>query len=265
MPIHQPSIHEIVAHFGGHSAAAFGIDLDDDAQLGRWLIAACLTGSRVDEARWLRAFAGLDRVGLTDPNSIVKRAASGGDSPEADSEGISELSPTLSTCLANVGEVVAVLEATLLEAKHPDTERVAWKLMRVSAGLVEYYSGSVERLAHSADNLEELGGRLAALASGFGTASVTRFLRPLRDRWVEASELPLHPSALAAAVHLGWIDANTDPDVALGALRGYIATTATPPAFRDLEAALERLGAWCRRNRTKTCPLGDICPARISG
>ncbi len=262
MPIHQPSIHEIVARFGEHSAAAFGIDLDDDAQLGRWLIAVCLTGTRVDEARWQRAFAGLDRVGLADPNSIVKRAASGGDCSEADSEGITELSPTLSTGLGNA---VAVLEATLLEAKHPDAERVAWKLMRVSAGLVEDYSGSLERLVHSADNLEELGGRLAALASGFGTASVTRFLRPLRDRWVEASELPLHPSALAAAVHVGWIDASTDPDVALGALRGYIATTATPPAFRDLEAALERLGAWCRRNRTKTCPLGDICPARISG
>ncbi|MGE4607209.1 MAG: hypothetical protein AAEJ52_10745 [Myxococcota bacterium] len=248
MRIREPTVHEIVARFGGHTAAALGIDLDDGAQLGRWLVAVCLTGARVDEARWQRAFVQLDRAGLTDPGAIAKPTAS----PDLDSPDLSK-----------GGEVSAELEAALLKAKLPDAERVAWKLIRVSAALVEHYAGSVDRLVSSADNLEELGGRLAALAPGFGAASVMRFLRPLRDRWVEASELPLHPSAHAAAVHLGLLDDDHDPDGAPGALRAAIGAP-SPPAFRDLEAALERLGAWCRRNRTTTCPLEDSCPARTS-
>jgi hypothetical protein len=244
MPIHEPTIHDIVARFGGHTAAAFGIDLDDEAQLGRWLIAVCLTGARVDEERWQRAFAQLDRAGLADPDAI------------ANPPGFQSLeSPAPNT--ASVG---VALEGALLEAEHPDAEPVARKLIRVSIALAEHYAGSLDRLASSADNLNELGGRLAALAPGFGAASVTRFLRPLRDRWAVANELPLHATAHAAAIHLGLVLDGDDPDHAPGTLRTAIA--APPPAFRDVEAALERLGVWCRRNRIKTCPLADSCPAR---
>ena len=247
MPIRELKIDDIVARMGGHTAAALGIDLDDDAQLGRWLVAVCLTGSRVDEAGWERAFAQLERADLTDPCAIANSTAS---------------ADVVSFDLRR-GEVAVELEAALLRAKHPDAERVAWKLIRVSAALVADHAGSVARLVGSADNLEELGARLAALAPGFGAASVTRFLRPMRDRWVEASELPLHPSAHAAAVHLGFLSDDQDPEGAPGALRAAIATP-DPPAFRDVEAALERLGAWCRRNRIKTCPLEGSCPARAS-
>jgi hypothetical protein len=261
MPTRKPTFPEVIARFGGHSAGDLGIDLDDDTQLGRWLVAVCLAGSRLDDALWERSFAELDRAKLGDPVAIASRSGAGNGS-------VSGVDPD-SSAPDGAGRVAAELEAVLRTVKHPDPERVAWKLVRVSAALVEQYEGSLENLAQSADSLEELGGRLAALASGFGTASVTRFLRPLRDRWVEASELPLHPAARAAAVHLGWISDEEDFEGVPSALLAAGATgdgAPFPPVqLRDLEAALERLGSWCRRNRTKTCPLGDECPARRSG
>ena len=90
---------------------------------------------------------------------------------------------------------------------------------------------------------------------------MTRFLRPLRERWPAAAELPLTPAARAAARHLGWIDASDDLEGEPSALRRALADLGDSLAFSDIESALERLGRRaCVRERADRCPLEAICP-----
>ena len=114
---------------------------------------------------------------------------------------------------------------------------MARRLVRIAAGLTERHAGSLEALAGAADSLEQLGARLASLAPGLGGASVSRFLRPLRDIWPTASDLPLDPAAHAAAVHLGWLEEGQDLEAAPGALRRALAT-----GKREARAASPREG-----------------------
>jgi hypothetical protein len=140
---------------------------------------------------------------------------------------------------------------------------VAQRLARAGRSLAERHGGSLAALAAQAEDLEELGGRLAALASGVGTATVLRFLRPLRDLWPAAAEIPLEPAARAAAVHLGWLAEGADEEGAPAALRAVLLREPEAPPLADVEAALARLGARsCLRQRPDRCPLGARCPAR---
>ncbi len=146
-------------------------------------------------------------------------------------------------------------------ADHPRPERAAGGLVRAFAALEERYGGSLERLAGEAEDFEDLAGRLAGLAPGIGVATVTRFLRPLRDVWPLAAELPLSPAARAAAVHLGLIREGEDEEGEPGALRAALAREPDPPPLCDVESALDALGRRaCLRNRPDRCPLAQHCP-----
>lgn len=155
------------------------------------------------------------------------------------------------------------LAGTLAAAGLREPEVAAARIARGAAALVTRSGGSLERLARAACDLQELGARLVGLAPGFGAGSAARFLRPLRDRWPAADELPLDVAAHAAAVHLGWLDAHDDPETAPAALRHRLADDArAAPSLPLVEDALERLGrAACLRDRTARCPLGSECPA----
>ena len=110
---------------------------------------------------------------------------------------------------------------------------------------------------------QDLAARLARLAPGVGTATVTRFLRPLRDRWPAAREIPLSAAARAAAVHLSLLREGEDEEGEPGALRSALLREADAPVLADVEAALGRLGERsCLRQRPARCPLGQACPAQ---
>lgn len=228
-------IRALLDRIGGHPARVLGLDLDAPGDRERWFVAACLLAGRAGEERALAAFralererrAGLDRLGADDPERLG-----------------------------------AALEA----AGYPQPEAAAGRLVRAARGLAEAYGGSLEVLASEADDLDDLGSRLASLASGVGAATALRFLRPLRDRWPAAREVPLAPAARAAALHLGLLGAGEDVEGEPTALRAALRDGGDPVAFADLEGALERLGARaCLRNRPARCPLGDACPARADG
>jgi hypothetical protein len=92
---------------------------------------------------------------------------------------------------------------------------------------------------------------------------VARFLRPLRERWPAAREVPLSPAARAAALHLGLLREGEDEEGEPGALRAALLRWPEAPALADAEAALARLGERaCLRGRTARCPLGADCPAK---
>jgi len=223
---------DLVARFGGHPVEQLGIDLEAGEGPGRWLVAACLYGGRVDEGVARAAASALAAAGLADPPDIALAR------PEA-------------------------LEAALFSAGYPAPDLTARKLWRICNSLAERYSGSLDSLAAQSEQLEDLAARLAHLAPGFGAASVARFLRPLRDRWVQAREIPLHPAARAAAVHLGLLAEGEDEEGEPGALRAALRDDPAQPSLADAEFALTRIGrVACSRNRTARCPLGDTCPRR---
>jgi hypothetical protein len=225
----------IVSRLGGNPVAALGLDLDREEDRGRWLVAACLRAGRVDARAAERAFRRLDAAGFATPAAIA-----GGD--------------------------LAAVAGALAEAGYPQPERTAAKLVRAGAALAQRHRGSLETLAAGAEGIDDLAARLAGLAPGIGAATVAAFLRPLRDRWPAARELPLAPAARAAAVHLGLLAEGEDEEGEPGTLRTALARDPDAPPLADVEAALERLGRRaCWRGRTDRCPLGAECPARREG
>jgi hypothetical protein len=223
---------DLVTRFGGHPVGKLGIDLEASDGPGRWLVAACLHGGRVDEGVARTAARALAAAGLAGPPDIALVR------PE-------------------------VLETALLGAGYPAPDVAARKLWRICTSLAEGYGGSLDSLAAQSEQLEDFAARLARLAPGFGAASVALFLRPLRDRWVQAREIPLHPAARAAAVHLGLLAEGEDEEGEPGALRAALRDDPAQPSLADAEFALTRIGkVACSRNRTARCPLGDTCPRR---
>ncbi len=217
---------------GPHPAARAGLDVADGADRWGWLVLARLLSERVKEEVALTAFAHL--------------AGDPGPAPD-------------SLAAAGPARVAAALGAGGL----PRPEAVAVVLCRAATSLCERHRGDLDALAAPTDGLESLGGQLAALSPGLGSATVLRFLRPLRDVWSAAREAPLAESARAAAIDLGLLAESEDLEGEPAALRAACAHHAPDLAPIDVEAALERLGALaCRGQRVLRCPLGDDCPAR---
>lgn len=215
----------------GPERLALTLEPDDDAALLCWFVACGLRAAERREDRVAAAVHALRERGLLS----AARLASGG----------------------------AGLSGPLAEAGIREPEVAAARLARAAAALCERFDGSLSRLAGGAPSLEELGTRLVSLGPGFGPGTALRFLRPLRDVWPAAEEVPLDPAALAAAVHLGWLDEFDDPETAPGTLRRLLEDADDAPSLPRVEDALERLGrAACRRNDTRRCPLAEACPAR---
>lgn len=149
-----------------------GLDLEDEVDLGRWWVAACLLSGGAPEALATDAFRALAARDLDTPAALAAVA------PKA-------------------------LARILEQSRLPRAELRAGTLVRACRTLMERHGGSLTRLAAGADGLDDLGARIARLARGIGTATVVCFLRPLRGLWPAAADLPLSPAAQAAAEHLG--------------------------------------------------------------
>jgi endonuclease III len=223
---------ELVERLGGHPAAELGIDPAEDTDAGRWLVAACLLAGRVKPELALAAYRSLAAEGLPSPAELA-------------------------------GADPIRIAWRLADVAYPKPEVAAGRLRRASAALIERWEGSPAALARDAADLEDLGARVTGLAPGLGRATALHFLRPLRDVWTAAREIPLSPAALAAAVHLGWLRPGEDADGEPGALRAVLAEQSGAPTLTDAEAALDRLGRRaCLRERPDRCPLADSCPLR---
>jgi hypothetical protein len=224
----------LIARFGPHPATTLGLDLEtgEEQDLGRWLVACCLLSQRFEESTALTACRELGAPGLAEPVALASR---------------------------DLAELTSVLE----QAGVPRAERVAMLLLRVSRSFLERFGASFSNLVGGAEGLEELGGRLTSLASGFGRSGVARFLRPLRSVWPAAEDVPPERAARAAAIHLGWMSEQDEELVGPGRLRGIAQGEPFGARWYDLEAALERIGRRaCLGERASRCPLGSACPLR---
>jgi hypothetical protein len=225
-------IREVVERFGTHAATRLGLDLASEGGPERWFVAACLLSGRDPEATALEAARRLAGAGLDHPAALAPSGA------EA---------------------TAAALDAAGVRR----AEEIAARLARASRRLLDRHGGGFGAMAAEAGSLVELGAAVAALAPGVGRATVLRFLRPMREVWPAAAEVPLDPAARAAALHLGWLADTEDEEGAPAALRRRLLVEDEAPPFADVEAALARLGARaCLRGRPERCPLGPACPAR---
>lgn len=222
---------EIVARLGGHPARLVGLDASDPDTAGDWFVLACLLSGRLPERAACAAWRALSGAAIAAPRPLAA----------ADPRQTADL---------------------LAAAGHPRAQATALRLRRASSALVERCGGEPAALAAGADDLPDLAESFVRLAPGVGPATVLRFLRPLRDAWPAAREVPLTPAARAAGLHLGWLRAGQDEEGEPGALRAALAAAPGAPPLADVEAALERLGTRaCLRDRRRRCPLGDACPA----
>jgi hypothetical protein len=226
----MPTSRQLVDRVGGHASALLGLDLEGDEALFPWLVAACLLAAPRERAlaAW-RALAAADATGVA---------------------ALAESDP-------------ARLGLLLEEAGLPRPERFALTLVRAARALAERHGGSLAALLREAGDLEAAGAALVSLAPGLGGGSALRFLRALRDRLPGAADAPPAASALSAAVCLGWIPPGADPEGVAASLARRLGEEPDAPSLRDVEAALERLGAAsCARGRPARCPLAVACPLR---
>ncbi|MDJ0850309.1 MAG: hypothetical protein QNK04_18205 [Myxococcota bacterium] len=232
----DPTLRDVVAQLGPHPATRLGLDLGLPEGRSRWWVAALVLGSGAPEETALRAVRRLAGGGIDEPGALA-RAASG---------------PTAVQGLLELGSKrVGPLHARLVRSARALVELAPER----GAG------AALEGIAAGSDGLEELGARLVRLAPGVGPATVLRFVRPLREVWAAAADVPLAPASRTAAAHLGWIDPDLDPLVQPRVLRDRHDAEADAPDPIDSEAALERLGGRaCRRGRADLCPLGRACP-----
>jgi len=226
-----PDMQQLVERMGPHPATELQLDLSSESGQLAWWATAVVLAAAGSEARGLEASRRLLDRGIASPGAL--------------------------------GGLVPAELAALLEELGERAPAVAARLVGSSRGLVERWGGSLGALSADCDDLEQLGGRLAGLAPGVGVASVLRFLRPLRDILPGADATPLAASARAAARHLGWISDGDDEEGPPAGLLYRWQESESGVAFRDVEAAAERLGARaCLRERAHRCPLADSCPLR---
>ncbi|MBW1844434.1 MAG: hypothetical protein JRJ05_08845, partial [Deltaproteobacteria bacterium] len=114
---------DLVARFGGHPVGKLGIDLETSDGPGRWLVAACLYGGRIDSEIALAAARALTAADLAEPKSVAAAR------PEA-------------------------LEALLIGVGYPAPDVTAYKLWRACDSLATHYGGSLDSLAAQSEQLE---------------------------------------------------------------------------------------------------------------
>lgn len=202
------SARDLVDRLGGHPVGELGIELSAEGGPERWFVAACVLAERAPEKARTAALQALADARLASPEELAK---------------------------APPDRVFAVLA----EANHPRAESLAHRLVRAGTRLGERHGGCFDVLAGECDDLEALGSRISALASGVGRATVLLFLRPLRERWSAAAEVPLDPKARRTAAAFGWLDEDDEEGAQL-TLRSRLSGEPDAPALADVEAALAR-------------------------
>ncbi|MDH4237019.1 MAG: hypothetical protein OEV17_07205 [Nitrospira sp.] len=227
-------IRALLSRVTGRFSSELGLTLSAHRRrdLFLWFLAALLYGARISGSIVARTHAEFVRRGLTSPQAIVKSGWDG---------------------------LVRALDAGGYVRYDFKT---ATKLLEVMNHLLDQYDGDLERLHDAAADAFDLEARLKSLGKGIGDVTVQIFLRELRDIWPKAQPT-LSPLSILAAKDLALFSTerggSSRPTV--DQLRVLWKRSAVGGMyFSDFESALVRLGRdYCRRQRTRTCPLREFC------
>jgi len=222
---------KVLDRIGGSCPSALGIDLASmkSDEVFKWLLVSILLGTGGREAVAFRAYRGLEKAGLTSPARLLT---------------------------TNWQSLVDILDQSGY-IRH--NFKIAIGLPGVVATLNSDYEGDLNRLHFFARDEGDLERRLQGLGKTMRPATVTLFLRGLRELWEKANP-PLRREALIAFQGLRLLDA-TNTTVALEELRILWDENGEDQSrFSDLEAALMRLGRdYCRTRRCHVCPVKEEC------
>jgi hypothetical protein len=224
---------DLLKNRGGRYASSLGIDLaaEDAGERFKWFLAAVLFGTRISSALAIRSWKEFAARDVLTPERILQTGWDG---------------------------LVAILDGGGYVRYDYKT---ATKLLEVCTSLERDYSGSLDRLHEAAADPGDLEQRIKALGKGVGDTTVGIFLRELRGIWVKAAP-PLSPLALSAAIALGYLTREMNPEQALAGLKKIWAEEAQPAAdFAEFEAALVREGLRRRHLHTHHHKTTATAPA----
>jgi hypothetical protein len=217
---------QVAEVLGGRYSTELGIDVEaGDAEVDRWFLAATLFGARISARIAARTFRVLTSAGLVRIGQVRHV-------PSAD--------------------LIGLLDAGGY-ARYDF--RTAGRLLALSELIGERYDGQVAVIGRRFPAYPGLSAALAALP-GWGPVTIGLFLRELRGVWPGAQP-PLDERAVAAAAHLGLLDADKAGSQ-LPALDGL--AKAAGLDLRDLESGLVRLSL-AHGRAMASCPAGQACTA----
>jgi len=221
----------------GRFSTELGLRLDrrQKNDLFLWFLAAILFGGRISGSIAIRTHKEFVKRGLVKPEHFLRTGWDG---------------------------LVEVLDAGGYARYDFKT---ATKLLDVMNSLIMHYDGDLNRLHRVASDALDLQQRLKVLSKGIGDVTVEIFLRELRDIWPKA-EPSLSPLAILASEHLRLLNKREgrSPRTQLQALKKcWTKQGFQNNPFSEFETALVRLARdYCRRQRWKTCPMGEYCGGR---
>lgn len=227
----QETLRSIIENFGKKYSEIMGIELSDrkDGEIFKWFLASMLFGAPITETAVIKTYRCFQKYDVLTPKRILETGWNG---------------------------LVGILD----EGSYTRYDfKTADKLLEVTKNLMEKYGGSLSILCEKASDEEDLEERLKDLGKGIGDATVSIFLRELRDIWKKAKPSPTKLVVIAAK-NLGIVDAQK-PETVLEQLEKFWSENRISGAsFVNFETALLRIGKdFCRKGKCAVCPVKHEC------
>ena len=227
----QETLRNIIANFGKKYSEIMSIDLSDrkDGEIFKWFLASILFGAPITETSVIKTYKCFQEYSVSTPKRILETGWDG---------------------------LVGILD----EGSYTRYDfKTADKLLEVMQNLMEKYGGSLSLLYEKASDEQDLEKRLKDLGKGIGDATVSIFLRELRDVWKKAKPDPTRLVVLAAK-NLGLVDAEK-PETVLEQLEEFWSENRILGAsFVNFETALLRVGKdFCRKGKCAVCSVKHEC------
>jgi len=229
-------VKSLVENFGVRYPEIMGMKVEtgNEEEIFKWFLASVLFGAPIRAETAIKTYKCFENRGILSPLKILETGWDG---------------------------LVEVLD----EGGYTRYDfKTATKLLEIARNLQERYNGSLNLLHDEAADSHDLEERIKGLAKGVGDATVSIFLRELRDVWPKANPKPT-ALVILSAKNLGIVKSGT-PEKASEELKAFWKKNSVKGySFTNFETALLRIGKdYCRKRRCKSCPFRGYC-LKISG
>lgn len=229
----RETLINLIEKFGRRYPEVLGIDLSEgkDEEVFKWFLASVLFGAPITETSVIKTYNCFKRYNVLSPKQIIETGWDG---------------------------LVKILD----EGSYTRYDfKTADKLLEVMQNLMAKYNGSLCRIHKEALDQRDLEKRLKDLGKGIGNATISIFLREMRDIWDKADPAPTNIVVLAAK-NLGIVK-DIGEDALAQLKRFWLKNKFEGKSFANFETALLRLGKdFCRKRRCTVCPVKAECLIR---
>lgn len=224
-------VRNLVEKFGTRYTDFMGIKIEtgDESEIFKWFLASVLFGAPIRAETAIKTYKCFENRGILSPSKIVETGWNG---------------------------LVEILD----EGGYTRYDfKTATKLLEIAENLQRRYRGSLNLLHEKAVDARDLERKIKELAKGIGDATVSIFLRELREVWPKANPKPTSLVILAAK-NLGIVK-NVAPDKALNELKDFWNRNKIEGySLANFETALLRIGKdYCRKGKCEKCEFRSCC------